>query len=277
MTALLFLDFESTGLTAHNLTVLEAAWCVTDMDGTERSPIRSRFTALSTSEEPPVVPDKTTMGSHRWLNESAGNSYALTMAQESGLFTDWLACPRNQIIREAAELERLLLDDLAAVVDPGEPNPNYSGYNIRLAGEQPGPWLREPERVHLAGAGVAQFDQPTLRILCPKVSQGSGRVAATHYRTVDTSVAQTVLLGGAEDEKLIEWARAAGSPVDIDIALGFPPHYAYGNRDVISWLAKPKMHRAAPDVARAIVIHRALRRFALPLRRKLGLETAESE
>jgi oligoribonuclease (3'-5' exoribonuclease) len=39
VTALLVADIESTGLDPTTLTVLEVAWCVTGMDGTQRCPM----------------------------------------------------------------------------------------------------------------------------------------------------------------------------------------------------------------------------------------------
>lgn len=268
MTALLVGDLESTGLNPRTLTVLECAWTICDIDGTQRLPLRSRYTAITAAgEDNLVVPLRRAGG--EWSNRSHGSSFALRMAEDSLLFSDWSACPDDQIVRSGAELERLILDDIAAVVDPGEPNPDYRLVN------PPGTkqWLREPERLHLAGAGVAQFDQPVLRLLCPRVIPDFGRAGPTHYRPVDVSIAQTAMLGGSEDEKMIAWALREyefGSNGNItQIQVGSPPQYAYPRP--LNVLSQDKAHRAAEDVARAIVIQRALWRYAAPLREALGI------
>jgi hypothetical protein len=265
MTAYLAVDIESTDLNPQRLTALEVAWIIVNPNGTQRTPLRSRFTELTKAEHA-VTPLQRGLGGNEWANSNHGNVYALRMAEDSGLFADWVACPSDQIIRDSHELQRLILDDLAEVVDPGVPNPDYRTFSTP---DEPSPpkWLREPERVHLLGAGVAQFDQPVLRLLCPRVVPDFGHLGATHYRPVDVSGNQTGLLGSSMDAELIEWAvRTYGGDI-TQIDVDTPPRYAYpGNLDVTS---AEKPHRAPADVARAIIVQRALWRYAAPLREAL--------
>jgi hypothetical protein len=264
MTAHLVVDIESTDLNPNRLTMLEIAWTVIDPDGTQRLPLRSRFTELTRAEYA-VTPLRRGLGSSEWASRNRGNIFALRMAEDSGLFADWTVCPSDQIIRDAHELQRLILDDLATVIDPGVPNPDYR--TVSSPDDLPAKWLREPERVHLLGAGAAQFDQPVLRLFCPRVVPDFGDLGATHYRPVDVSGNQTGLLGSSMDAELIEWAvRTYGDEITT-IETGNPPQYAYtGKLDATS---TEKPHRAAADVARAIVVQRALWRYAAPLREAL--------
>lgn len=277
MTALLFVDLESTSLNPATLTMLEIAWCITDLDGIQRLPLRSRYTSIGAGQDTPkVYPTQGTgFTSSRWANPEHGSAPALRMAEESKLCDDWLACPSEQIITSRGELQRLLLDDIAACCDPGERNPDRGPLIVMPGQERPSPWLREPERLHLAGAGVAQFDQPVLRQLCPVVVPSPGRRGATHYRPVDTSITQTLLLGGSQDAKLIDWGVRL-YPDITDIDLDVPPRYAYRDRDTEAWMSTEKMHRAAPDVARSLVLYRALRGHAAGLRDQFDLEVTHA-
>lgn len=268
MTALLFVDLETTDLDPAKLTILEAAWCITGMDGEQRLPLRSRYTEITVAEHGAVTPDRWTGGAYRWHNGDNGSRYALEMAEQSRLFTDWLACPADQILRQGRELERLFLDDIHQVCDMGELNPDWcwgAPRDVPL-------WSREPERIHLAGMGVAQFDQPTLRLVCPKVVARFGRSGATHYRPGgDVSITQTALLGGAEEQALIQWGFEEYGPLEIGtFTFGDPPQCAVGS--TAAWLADDKPHRAAMDVMRAIAAQRVLWRVGEPLRKALGIE-----
>lgn len=250
MTALLPIDFETTGLTPR-ATILEAAWCITNLDGIQRLPLRSRYCAFSTHDV--VTPQSRNPNGAFWTPEGTGDRTALRMAEESGLFDDWLACPRNQILTSGKQLERLILDDIAAACDLGSDD-------------------HDPERVHLAGAGAARFDFDVLARHCPGVVPYAGATASLHYRPVDTSGNQTGLLGGTRDDELISWAFGAyefGTNGNItSIKVGSPPQYAYPRE--LNVMSKDKPHRAAEDVARSIVIQRALWRFAAPLREALA-------
>lgn len=274
MTALLFVDLESTSLDPAKLTMLEFAWCITNVDGTQRLPMRSRYTLISAAEEL-VYPTHGMQGLSfsRWANPEHGSAVALRMAEESRLCAGWLACPSEQIVTSRGELQRLLLDDIAAACDSGVRNPDTQGTKIYMPGQaRPSQWVREPECIHLAGSGVAQFDQPVLRLLCSTVVPPFGERGATHYRPDDTSVAQMPLLGGTEDSKLIEWAvREYPGIADIDLDV-FPLRYVFPDRDTETWMATEKMHRAAADLARSIVLHRALWAYGAPLRKALGLQ-----
>lgn len=275
MTALLVVDLETTDLDPAKLTILEAAWCITDMAGQQRLPLRSRYTEITVAGHGAVTPDRYVGGAYRWHNGEHGNSYALKMAEQSRLFTDWLACPRDQVLQQPRELERLILDDIHQACDMGELNPEWRpGVAQSTIPSSAIPrWSREPERIYLAGMGVAQFDQPILRLVCPKVVAHFGRSGATHYRPGgDVSIAQTALLGGAEEHALIQWGlEEYGYPGIAGFTLGYPPQCAAGPGD---WLVE-KPHRAVLDVMRAIAVQRVLWRVGEPLRKALGLEKEE--
>jgi hypothetical protein len=236
---------------ASRATFLECAWCITNLDGTQRLPLRSRYCAFSTHDV--VTPQSRVPNNAFWTPEGVGDRTALRMAEESGLFDDWLACPRSQVITSGKQLERLILDDVAAACDLGDND-------------------RDPERVHLSGAGAARFDFDVLARHCPGVVPYAGAAAPLHYRPVDTSGNQTGLLGATMDEELIAWAFHAfefGTNGNItSIKVGSPPQYAYPRE--LNVMSKDKPHRAPEDVARSIVIQRALWRFAAPLREALA-------
>lgn len=237
MTALLFCDFETTSLRPRSATCLEAAWAVTDITGTQRSRMRSRFVELTPGEARPVLPEwRGQPRSVHWSNHNVADAVALRMAVDSGLAADWIAAPRRTRIGVGAELARLMLDDLGHAVAEGE-------------------------TVHLAGAGVARFDWQLLQQHCPAV------IEALHYRPVDVSVAVTALAGCNRADDVIWQYLADGGPGEVELA---DAPYCTLDRDedqVRGWLvggAEP--HRAAPDVARAMVTQRALWLHGAPLR-----------
>lgn len=250
--SLLFIDCELTGLT-EDATILEVAWAVTDHTGAQRTPLQSRFTRISSG--PPVVPGaRSASGEAVWDD---GDSFprldrvALQMGVDSGLFDEWLACPDRRKLQSGAELQRLILDDIDSVCTPDTP-------------------------VHVAGSGVAQFDQPLLRVHCPRLVFPRGTMGGpTHYRTVDQSVIATGLLGRSNEAMttdLISWYSRLGQGADLGIELGMRPQYAYGDDVPAAWLIGERgKHRAAPDVARAIVAHRALWAYGASLRADLGI------
>jgi oligoribonuclease (3'-5' exoribonuclease) len=257
VTATLIVDAETTGLSEHD-TILEIAWVICDQDGTERCSFRHRYTKISSVQV--IVPDY--RGSeeegvwtiHPTLEPgNPGNGFALRMAEDSGLFDDWLTCPDTEMLHSGTELQRLILDDITEYSAHGEP-------------------------VHLAGSGVAQFDQPLLRTHCPRLviprAHFNGPV---HYRTVDMSVTQMALLGQSTTEtssKLINWYM---TQADADGTVMAPvvssAGYAYGRgHDSRSWIADgTTKHRAVPDVARAVILQRALWEYGTQLRKDCGL------
>lgn len=278
MTAYLIFDCETTHLDPHRLTMLEAAWCVIGPDGSQRTSIRHRYTEFSAGDNPRTVPDRHGAFHRRWTGNNSAwcSGEALRMAEESGLYDDWSDCPNDRIIDRADELQRLILDDLAATVEAGKPNPDYDRTRIVVPEQDPQPrWLVEPERVHVGGMGVAQFDQPLMRLLLPRVVADFGRSGPTHYRPADVSVTQQVLLGSTKEHELIEWAAGQwGYPAFTALEWGLPPWCEYQPLDSTGLIGPDKPHRAALDVARGIIIQRILWRIGAPLREALGLETA---
>jgi hypothetical protein len=248
---LLFVDIESAGL-MPNATLLECAWTVTDVDGTLRLPLRSRFCRINHGNGATVPLNRSAAGEAVWDDTGfyRGDKVAMQMAVDSGLFDEWLACPEANRLKTGSELERLILDDIAACCDP-------------------------TERVHLAGSGVAQFDQPLLRVHCPGLIFPQGQPGGpVHYRPVDQSGALTALLGESDESKttaLIAWYLRLPD-VDQSVELGMRPQYAYGDDVPMSWLIGERgRHRAAPDVARAVVAQRALWTYGTSLRKDLGI------
>lgn len=283
MTACLHFDCETTHLDPTELMVLEAAWCVTGPDGAQRTDMRHRYTAITAADRA-CYPNRNganssvMMRAARWYNDDAGHPEALDMAEKSGLYDDWCAAPASQVLCAAVELERLLLDDLAAHTDPGERasivrRPFQIVWN---GGEEP-EWKRPPERAHLAGMGVAQFDQPVLRLLCDGVVAEPGETGALHYRSADVSVTQQVLLGSTKEHELINWGVGEWGDGITAIQWGAAPRCAYRPPGDTGWLTgEDKPHRAGLDVAKSIIIQRILWRWAMPLRQAIGVELSEA-
>lgn len=249
---LLFLDMESTGLTEAS-TVLEVAWAVTDHTGEQLVPLRSRFTQISL-DRPAVPRSRSASGEAIWDDHgyAPADHVALQMGVDSGLFDAWLACPDRRKLKSGDELQRLILDDIDSVCTPDTP-------------------------IHVAGSGVAQFDQPLLRVHCPGLVFPRGLMGGpTHYRTVDQSVIATGLLGRSNEAMttdLISWYARLNTPPGLVVELGMRPQYAYGDDVPGAWMVGERgKHRAAPDVARAIVAHRALWAYGASLRKDLGIE-----
>jgi hypothetical protein len=251
---LLFFDAETSGLD-DAATVLEAAWTLTDITGQLLVPLRSRFCQIS--HRRPVIPlTRSASGAAIW-NDGVDEGWpppdgkALEMGVESGLFDAWLRCPERRRIQSGPELQRLILDDIDSVCDPDTV-------------------------VHLAGSGVAQFDHPLLRLHCPELVVPRGEFGGpVHYRTVDQSVTLTTLTGASNEPMttaLIAWYFRLDGSTDPDIPLAIRPQYAYGDDVPAAWMAGERgKHRAAPDVARAIVAHRALWAYGASLRTDLGI------
>jgi hypothetical protein len=248
---LLFADLETTALT-DDATILEAAWALTDVTGRLLVPLRSRFCAI-TSDLPTIPWKRSANREPVWVADIAPgrDPAAQQMAVDSGLFDAWLACPAHRRLRTGEELQRLILDDIDSVCDPDT-------------------------TVHLAGSGVAQFDHPLLRLHCPELVVPRGEFGGpVHYRTVDQSVTLTTLTGVSNEPMttaLIGWYFRLDGSTDPDIPLAMRPQYAYSDDVVMAWMTGERgKHRAAPDVARAIVAHRALWAYGASLRTDLGI------
>jgi len=252
MRALLMLDFETTALDVTGLTVLEAAWAVCDVNGTQRSEIQQRFTAIPPQAKGgfAVIPERTESQPAKivWTQRtSSANQRALDMAVESRLADEWIDAGEDAIIKTGNELSRLIRDTIEQHCAPDE-------------------------IVYVAGSGVARFDYSILKSRCPAAHH------RVHYRAVDTGVACTTLCG----ENTGEGIRAvyltkggsglvlvAGSPYfQMDRTHGQAQEWVRGNTDP---------HRAAADVARAIITQRALWELVGgPMRKLLGMESEPS-
>ena len=251
--ALLMLDFETTALEVAGLTVLEAAWAVCDMNGAQRSEIQQRFTAIPpqmrggfavTPERPANQPAKVIVWPQR---TSSANQRALDMAVESGLADEWIDAGKDAIIKTGDELGRLIHDTIEQHCAPDE-------------------------IVYVAGAGVARFDYSILESRC---SAAHHRV---HYRAVDTSVACTTLCGENTSKEIRAAYLTKGGPSLVLVA-GSP--YFQMNRthgQAQEWVrGNADPHRAAADVARAIITQRALWELVGgPMRKLLSMESEPS-
>jgi oligoribonuclease (3'-5' exoribonuclease) len=250
MRALLMLDFETTALDVEGLTVLEAAWAVCDVNGAQRSEIQQRFTAIPPQTRggfavtPEYQPAKVIVWPQR---TGSANQRALDMAVESGLADEWIDAGKDAIIKTGGELGRLIRDTIEQHCAPDE-------------------------IVYVAGSGVARFDYSILKSRCPAAHH------RVHYRAVDTGVACTTLCGENTGEEIravyltkggSSLVLVAGSPYfQMDRTHGQAQEWVRGNADP---------HRAAADVARAIITQRALWELVGgPMRKLLGMESEPS-
>lgn len=209
----LWLDVETTGLLDSRPAVLEAAWMVTDSELMQLTPLRQRLCAI------PCTP--------RWWERAVSwlrpdplrhwPAHLMTgrvagMHEESGLMWDWKSAEK---VRDVAALDALILGDVvsaaAVVLARAEP------------GEEP-----LPVAVHLAGAGVAQFEARLLPAI------GSRVLDDWHYRCADSSVAAQVM--GVP--KVTE--PPAGGYLAVDVQHGVDPERAVNHP-----------HRAVADVRAA--------------------------
>ena len=251
MTALLPIDFETVGLCSKTLTALEVAWSIIDLDGTQRLPMRSRYCLFSGRSSLPSLyyPKSSNVNGWFWSQDGGTDDVrrAKLMAQESGLFDDWLAAPKSSLITSGDQLERMLLDDIAEVCKPDE-------------------------YVHITGAGAARFDFGILAEHCRAVLPKLSEKYPTHYRPVDTSIIQTGLLGSAHEVPLLAWGRKAFGEGSYRIWLDTPPRYMHSSDAVAAWLFDDAQeHRSAPDVARSIAVQATMWRYAAPLRTEVGI------
>lgn len=256
---LLWIDTESTGLLEHKPqpTILEASWTITDAEGDQRTGLSQAFCALRIGGGMPHVPslgwdNETPVGYWDAPNNSYPHEKVREMHEVSGLSAEWALANEtdpDRIITGWGELERLILDDLR---DAG----------VRSLGKH---------ELALAGAGVGHYEHKFLPALMPRVF-GDERM---HYRPHDVSV----ILSGLRNrlhlafpdfpgkaDRLIEairtrapgpyeWAPVAISPSRFDAD--------DSNRGDQRWAEMDQgPHRAAPDVARALMAHRLLPEIA---------------
>jgi len=249
MRALLMLDFETTALDVEGLTVLEAAWAVCDVNGAQRSEIQQRFTAIPPQtrggfavipERPADQPAKIIVWPQR---TGSANQRALDMAVESGLADEWIDAGKDAIIKTGGELGRLIRDTIEQHCVPDE-------------------------IVYVAGSGVARFDYSILKSRCPAAHH------RVHYRAVDTSVACTTLCGENTGEgiRAVYLTKGGSSLVRVARLQYFQMDRTHGQAQ--EWVrSNTDPHRAAADVARAIITQRALWELVGgPMRKLLDME-----
>jgi hypothetical protein len=260
----LWWDVESTGLLTDTVTptVLESAHLVTAIDGTQLTPLRQRYTALPTGADDirtPAVRRASADGapevwSGHWLDSRPGgeggypHSAVVEMHDRNGLTDEWatVAATRpSTIYREWAELERLILDDLAFAARP------FGGFDALQSGQ-----------VVLAGGGTSHYEHLFGAEQMRRLFRVRGPM---HYGDADLSVVLRVLamrfgLDITKADHLIafahtvdarDWAyleieaaRAGGPSVDFA-----PSQWNTDERDP---------HRAAPGIARALFGYRLL-------------------
>lgn len=227
-----WLDFETTGLDPLSLTVLEMGWTVTDDRLRQLTPLRSRFVALTFRGRAPVLPV-----SGGW---SGGlDPIVVEMHESSGLHAEWLACPRGELVTASSGIDELLLGDLrkAGFVD----------------------W--DEDRAFLAGAGVSHFDASVLSALDCKI------VDELHYRAADVSCALLTLGFPAVRSvdalaALCERVAAGDSELLASLSDVTAERRAQGSSGPPAGpLGGLRGHRAADDVAFALVVARCLRRL----------------
>ena len=263
MTVLLFVDAETTGLTSRD-TLLEFAYCCTNVAGNQLTPLKSRFCDITGTNCDPLRPSRRestsepmpAVGLPVWSRtpQEGQEDQAASMAVESGLFDDWLAAPATHRVTSGEALEQLLLDEISSCATPRED-------------------------VHLAGAGVAQFDQELLRRICRRVMVARGVFGGpVHYRPVDQSVILMGLVWDASTsmkQRALRWWLSS-NPMGGEIEVDVPPRYCLGDGGRparTKWLTEGAMkHRAAPDVARSIVLHRMVSSHGEWLREALASE-----
>lgn len=206
----LWLDCESTGLLDSRPAVLEAAWMLSDDQLRQLTPLRQRLTALSCV---PSWQDRLAAWARLRPAHPRVDSWPhLPMSPqveemhiESGLSRDWR---NDQKIRDVQDLDMLIHEDHLAALERLDPGGT------------------EDVPLHLAGAGVAQFEAR----LFPAI--GSTVLDWCHYRAADSSVA----------------AMTLGVPKNTEVADGLELDVQEGV-DVERATTAP--HRAATDVRAA--------------------------
>lgn len=243
----LWLDTETTGLNPDDLTVLEFGWTVTDASFRQLTPLRSRISALHTSALP-VVPEQIVSGNFGWSDPIKVDQVVRDMHNHSGLRAQWLSTPSFRLVKEISDFDRLLLDDL---------------WSAGWQGKDP---------VYLAGAGISHFDRPVIDSLEALTIEGRD---VLHYRAADVSSAIQILgVSAPKDEEalaeLVSRTVALTGADELDLlVLKVDPStdslaqyrgddvYAVNTNNLIN-------HRAASDVAYALVVARCLRALIQP-------------
>jgi oligoribonuclease (3'-5' exoribonuclease) len=223
---LLWFDAETTGLKYKTRdVVLEVAWTLTDMYLKQISPLRSYFTEW----RPPTSPElhRPVPGSDDWTDMGGVHAAVLEMHEQSRLAAEW----PFRVHVGADAIQGLILNDL--------------GVTRMASGE-----------VYLAGAGVSHFDQSLVALHMPALApkDDGGRL---HYRCFDTSVAD--LVTGIDSRAILADYHGPGHTHTFHcscLKLDGPEPLSLNEHLDLSAVVP---HRAASDVALALVGARALR------------------
>lgn len=255
----LWLDFETTGLRPQEDTVLETAWTITTEDLEMLTPLRSRLCNISPRNVEFAIGDRTDGADGDWKHGNRVSPFVREMHEESGLRNDLERAASDpveslRLLTTARDLERLLREDLAVV-----------GYD------------RFEDTLILSGAGVSHFDNRVLGYHLPGMFPlgGNGHVGYAYWQH-DVSVARRVI--GEEaweyarsrvNSERVGW-RVYGCQVLLPEAEGYAPIRVNRVPDAEEFGAAPFVfmpdqftaHRAADDVAQALIDGRILRLLA---------------
>ncbi len=247
---LLWVDTETTGLIHRRDTVLEASWMVTDADANPLTPLRSRFTALHT-EDNPTVPEE---GGY-WEDGAAIIDYVREMHSVSGLTAEHAqAQTEGTVIRSAAVLEELMVHDLRRAQHATR------AVHVRDQG------VAASTLTRIAGDGVGHFETEQFGLYFPRLTPG-GAGSLLHYRPCDTShyvEVATKGTGSVGDILAADRDRAEGYLGDLVVAewpsFGLRNHMDDDRaRAAKLWIrAVDAPHRAAADVVRSWAAYRLI-------------------
>ena len=257
---LFWLDVESTGLLEDPTppTILEMAWTITDADGTQLTPLRQRFTALTAVQASfrmrrqfeLATPEDDGDGGGVWDEDRRYPSPPVReMHARNGLADEWVRADGStpwRVLRAWTEVERLWLDDMSTAGMP-------------LARD-----------FLLAGAGVSHYEHRFVLDRAPRVFTSD----RFHYAVCDVStVLRTLHLADErwpkKSDAALALGRAAGEAgldvpaewMSVDIDAG-----AYDADDALeieSWGDYDRdPHRAGVGIARALMAYRLLPRIA---------------
>lgn len=235
----LWFDAETSDLNLADLTVFEAGWTVTDAQLQQLTPLRSALLNIPTGPDLPTL---------HWPADLLPEVVA-DMHEASGLRAEWEAA--STLVDSVEGLDALLQKDLASA----------------RCGEE--------DKLFLAGAGVGHYDHPLLGVL------GSSIHPKLHYRSADVSSALQVfglpapkspkqlerLWEAVEDpggyaEDAMELLELAVDASTSRLTTVIPSGYLEGSERLD--FGAVREHRAADDVAFALVVARCYRAF-MPL------------